>query len=54
MGGTDAHDSIVNRIVPLGRQGTPAEVAPMYTFLASEESRYITAKSMMVDGGMAH
>lgn len=54
MGGTDAHGAIVNRIVPLGRQGTPAEVAPMYTFLASEESRYITAKSMMVDGGMAH
>lgn len=54
MGGADSHGAIVKRIVPLGRQGTPAEVAPMYTFLASEESRYITAKSMMVDGGMAH
>ncbi|QPC95336.1 SDR family oxidoreductase [Mesorhizobium sp. INR15] len=54
MGGARAHGEIVQRIVPLGRQGTPAEVAPMYTFLASEESRYITAKSMMVDGGMAH
>lgn len=54
LGGAEAHAEIVNRIVPLGRQGVPAEVAPMYTFLASEESRYITAKAMMVDGGMAH
>ena len=54
MGGVGPHAEIVRRIVPLGRQGTPAEVAPMYTFLASEESRYVTAKSMMVDGGMAH
>ena len=54
MGGVGPHAEVVKRIVPLGRQGTPAEVAPMYTFLASEESRYVTAKSMMVDGGMAH
>lgn len=54
MGGTAAHGEIVRRIVPLGRQGTPAEVSPIYVFLASEEARYITAKSMMVDGGMAH
>lgn len=54
LGGTEAHAEIIRRIVPLGRQGVPAEVAPMYTFLASEESRYITAKAMMVDGGMAH
>lgn len=54
MGGVEAHAEIVRRIVPLGRQGTPEEVAPMYVFLASEESRYVTAKSMMVDGGMAH
>lgn len=54
MGGVEAHAEIVRRIVPLGRQGVPAEVAPMYTFLASEESRYVTAKAMMVDGGMAH
>ncbi len=54
LGGVEAHAEIVSRIVPLGRQGVPGEVAPMYTFLASEESRYITAKAMMVDGGMAH
>lgn len=54
MGGVEAHGEVVKRIVPLGRQGTPDEVAPIYVFLASEESRYITAKQMMVDGGMAH
>jgi dihydroanticapsin dehydrogenase len=54
MGGTAAHGDIVRRIVPLGRQGTPAEVSPIYVFLASDEARYITAKAMMVDGGMAH
>lgn len=54
MGGGTAHGEVVKRIVPLGRQGTPDEVAPIYVFLASEESRYITAKQMMVDGGMAH
>ena len=54
LGGPDAHAEIIKRIVPLGFQGTPKDVAPIYTFLVSEESRYITAKSMMVDGGMAH
>ena len=54
MGGVEAHGEVVRKIVPLGRQGTPEEVAPIYVFLASEESRYITAKQMMVDGGMAH
>lgn len=54
MGGVEAHGEIVRRIVPLGRQGTPEEVSPIYVFLASDEARYITAKAMMVDGGMAH
>lgn len=54
MGGPGPHAEVVKRLVPLGRQGTPQEVAPIYTFLASDDARYITAKSMMVDGGMAH
>ncbi|SRR5690625_2993955 len=52
MGGHDAQDEVVQGIVPLGRQGTPEDVAPMYVFLASDESSYITAKTMLVDGGM--
>lgn len=54
LGGEQEHAEIIKRVVPLGYQGTPEDVAPIYTFLASEEARYITAKSMMVDGGMAH
>lgn len=37
--------------VPLGRPGQPAEVAPLYVFLASQESSYITAETFGVTGG---
>jgi glucose 1-dehydrogenase len=37
--------------VPLGRPGTPAEVAEVVAFLASDASRYITGTSILVDGG---
>lgn len=54
MGGTKEHGNIVRGLIPLGRQGTPEDVSPLYVFLASDEARYITAKAMQVDGGMAH
>lgn len=54
MGGTKKHGDIVRGLIPLGRQGVPEEVSPLYVFLASDEARYITAKAMQVDGGMAH
>ena len=37
--------------VPLGRAGEPAEVAPCYLFLASEESSYMTGQVMHPNGG---
>jgi len=37
--------------VPLGRPGQPAEVAPSYVFLASQESSYVTAEVIGVTGG---
>jgi len=37
---------------PLGRPGQPAEVAPVYVLLASDEGRYITGALMPVTGGM--
>jgi hypothetical protein len=36
---------------PIGRAGQPAEVAPAYVFLASQESSYITAEVIGVTGG---
>lgn len=37
--------------VPMGRPGQPAECAPVYVFLASQESGYITGESFGVTGG---
>jgi citronellol/citronellal dehydrogenase len=39
------------RAVPLGRLGTPAEVASLIAFLATPGGAYITATTITVDGG---
>jgi len=39
--------------VPLGRIGTPIEVAKAVVFLASDDSGYITGTEVFVDGGFA-
>jgi NAD(P)-dependent dehydrogenase (short-subunit alcohol dehydrogenase family) len=36
---------------PLGRAAQPAELAPIYVFLASQESSYITSEVIGVTGG---
>ena len=38
---------------PMGRIGTPQEVAALAVFLASDESSYITGQPHLVDGGLA-
>ena len=38
--------------VPLGRWGEPEELAKAVLFLASEDSSYINAVELMVDGGL--
>lgn len=39
--------------VPLGRLGTPADVAKVVVFLASDDAQYITGESVDVGGGFA-
>jgi 3-oxoacyl-[acyl-carrier protein] reductase len=38
--------------IPLGRLGTPDDVANLVCFLASDEAGYITGQTFNVDGGM--
>jgi len=40
------------RQIPVGRLGTPAEVAAAVLFLVSPQSAYITGETLHVNGGM--
>ena len=38
--------------IPLGRWGTPEEIASAVLFLAGDESSYITGQCIVIDGGL--
>lgn len=52
MGGLRAQADVVKMIVPLGRQAAAGEIAPLFVYLASDESSYMTAQAITIDGGV--
>ena len=47
-----AYKALVERFCPLGRFGQPDDIAYAATYLASDESSWMTAASLAVDGGV--
>ncbi|MDO1445396.1 SDR family NAD(P)-dependent oxidoreductase [Rhodocytophaga aerolata] len=45
-------EKMVVEATPMGRRGTPEEVANVYLFLASDEASYVTGSLYSVDGGV--
>lgn len=52
MGGENEQSKIVAAMVPLGRQAQSNEISPLFVYLASDESSYMTAQAVTVDGGV--
>ncbi len=44
---------LIKKMVPMRRLGTPADIAKVAVFLASDESSYITGQVLTVDGGLS-
>ncbi len=42
----------LGQVIPMGRVATPAEIASVILFLASDLSRHMTGQSLVVDGGL--
>jgi NAD(P)-dependent dehydrogenase (short-subunit alcohol dehydrogenase family) len=48
---TPAMIQVVNDKIPLARHGQPEEVAALFAFLASDDARYLTGQTFVIDGG---
>jgi NAD(P)-dependent dehydrogenase (short-subunit alcohol dehydrogenase family) len=52
-GAGEQRKNMISTMTPLGRFGTPDEIAKAVVFLASDDSSYITGTELFVDGGFA-
>jgi NAD(P)-dependent dehydrogenase (short-subunit alcohol dehydrogenase family) len=52
LGGLQHVYDTIDSFQPIGRPGTPAEIAALALFLASDEAGFITGSVMLADGGM--
>ena len=51
MGGADLAETYRQHL-PMGRMGTPEEIADMAAYLVSDEAGYVTGQTISVDGGL--
>lgn len=51
-GGREALEPFIDMFIPMGRQGTPDEVAAAALFLASDEASLVTGHALVVDAGL--
>ena len=50
--GDPAKRGVVTSHIPLGRVGTPEEIAAVFAFLASDDASYITGQTIYACGGL--
>ena len=46
-------DTLYAKNIPLGRLGDPDDIARAVSFLASDDSSFVTGSELFVDGGVA-
>lgn len=51
LGGRESLEKVVTSAVPMGRFGTPEEIAQCVLFLVSDMSSFVTGHALVADGG---
>jgi len=44
--------AVSSETIPLGRNGTPQEIADLVEFLVSKKASYINGETIAIDGGL--